>query len=106
MKQLKPFLDSKVELYNNPGFIAEDPISIPHQFSKKEDIEISGFLAASIAWGQRKTILKNSNQLIYWMDKDPLNFILNFTVSKRLKPFSFKYDFYRRNDKIGQSIRQ
>jgi len=86
MQQLKSFLDSKVELYNNLAFIEDDPISIPHQFSKKEDIEISGFLAASIAWGQRKTILKNANQLIYWMDNDPYNFVLNFT-DKDLTPF-------------------
>jgi uncharacterized protein (TIGR02757 family) len=86
MNELKTFLDSKVELYNSPAFIEDDPISIPHQFSKKEDIEISGFLAASIAWGQRKTILKNANQLIQWMDKDPFNFVLNFS-DKDLVPF-------------------
>jgi uncharacterized protein (TIGR02757 family) len=86
MKNIKSFLDAKVELYNSPAFIVDDPISIPHQFSKKEDIEISGFLAATIAWGQRKTILKNANQLILWMDKDPYNFVLNFS-DKDLVPF-------------------
>jgi len=54
---LKSFLDEKVEQYNHPGFIESDPISVPHQFSTKEDVEIAGFLAATIAWGQRKTIV-------------------------------------------------
>ncbi len=86
MKDIKSFLDSKVEQYNNTDFIVDDPISIPHQFSKKEDKEISGFLAASIAWGQRKTILKNAGRLIQSMDNDPHSFILNFS-NKDLAPF-------------------
>lgn len=51
-KELKEFLDEKVIQYNHPGFIDSDPIQIPHQFSVKEDIEIAGFLAATIAWGK------------------------------------------------------
>jgi uncharacterized protein (TIGR02757 family) len=86
IKNLKTFLDVKAELYNRPDFIADDPISIPHRFSKKEDIEISGFLAATIAWGQRKTIVKNANRLVDWMDLSPHDFILNFTENN-LSPF-------------------
>jgi hypothetical protein len=59
-KELKEFLDEKAELYNSPEFIEPDPISIPHRYSQKEDIEISGFLAATIAWGNRKMIVKNA----------------------------------------------
>ncbi len=55
---LKEFLDEKVELYNRPSFVDCDPVSIPHRFTRKEDIEISGFLAATIAWGNRKMILE------------------------------------------------
>ena len=61
---VKAFLEEKVLQYNQPDFIAPDPISIPHQFSEKEDIEIAGFLAASIAWGNRKMIVKNANRAI------------------------------------------
>ncbi len=86
IKNLKTFLDDKVEQYNRPSFIDSDPISIPHRFSKKEDIEISGFLAATIAWGQRKTIVKNANRLVEWMDISPHDFILNFTETD-LSPF-------------------
>ena len=78
-KELKLFLDEKFYQYNKPRFIETDPVSIPHLFSKKEDIEIAGFLASTIAWGQRKTILLNARRLLQWMDNDPHNFILNFT---------------------------
>ena len=60
--ELKEFLDEKAALYESPKFIGTDPIQIPHQFSKKEDIEIIGFLVATIAWGNRKSIIKNGNQ--------------------------------------------
>ena len=58
---LKTFLDEKYDLYNNKDFIGTDPIQIPHQFTKREDIEIAGFLIATIAWGQRKSIIANGN---------------------------------------------
>lgn len=74
---LKEFLDEKVELYNRPGFIELDPISIPHRYSKKEDIEISGFLAATIAWGNRKMILRNSIRMMEMLDDSPFEFVLN-----------------------------
>ncbi len=74
---LKVFLEEKVELYNNPSFIEADPISIPHQFTKKEDIEISGFLAATIAWGNRKMILRNANRMMEMLDESPYDFIIN-----------------------------
>ena len=62
--ELKSFLDEKVELYNNPKFIESDPIQIPHLYSLKEDIEIAGFLSATIAWGNRKIIISNSHSFI------------------------------------------
>lgn len=76
-QELKNFLDEKVEAYNRPAFIPDDPISIPHKFTKLQDIEITAFFAATIAWGQRKTILNNCNKLIGLMDHDPHNFILH-----------------------------
>jgi uncharacterized protein (TIGR02757 family) len=84
--ELKDFLEEKVFLYNNTRFIETDPVSIPHLFSKKEDIEIAGFLSATIAWGQRKTILRNGRLLMQCMEDDPHRFILNFTESD-LNPF-------------------
>jgi uncharacterized protein (TIGR02757 family) len=84
--ELKDFLDEKFFLYNTTAFIESDPVSIPHLFTKKEDIEIAAFLAATIAWGQRKTILRNARQLMQWMDDDPHRFIIDFTEAD-LKPF-------------------
>jgi uncharacterized protein (TIGR02757 family) len=83
---LKEFLEGKVLLYNNKKFIESDPISVPHLFSKKQDIEIAGFLAATIAWGNRKSIISNANKLVQWMDMDPHNFITHAT-DKELRPF-------------------
>ena len=84
--ELKDFLENKYNQYSRPGFIETDPISIPHLFTKKQDMEIAGFLAATISWGQRKTILKNARQLLHWMDDAPHDFILNFRKDD-LKPF-------------------
>ncbi|HBR52822.1 MAG TPA: TIGR02757 family protein [Flavobacteriaceae bacterium] len=77
MKQseLKDFLDEKTLRYNQPKFIESDPIQIPHQFSKKEDIEIAGFLTATIAWGNRKSILTNASKMMELLDNAPHDFI-------------------------------
>lgn len=74
---LKEFLDEKYDLYNRPNFIESDPISIPHRFILKEDREIAGFLAATISWGQRITIINNSNKLMKFMGESPYDFVMN-----------------------------
>lgn len=76
-QELKDFLDEKYYQFNNPEFVLSDPIQVPHSFSSKEDIEIAAFLSASIAWGQRKTIIKNAFRLMTFMDNQPYDFILN-----------------------------
>lgn len=80
-KELKEFLDEKASQYNTRNFIESDPIQIPHLFSKNEDIEISGFLSAIIAWGNRRMIIKNSKRIIELMDNSPFDFIMNHTQS-------------------------
>jgi len=75
--ELKEFLDTKVYQYNNPKFIESDPIQIPHQFSLKEDIEIAGFLTATIAWGNRKSIIKNATYMMQLLDNTPYDFVIN-----------------------------
>ncbi len=84
--ELKDFLEEKANKYNSSQFIESDPISIPHLFDKKQDIEISGFLAATIAWGQRATVIKNARRLVEWMDYHPHDFVLNASETD-LKPF-------------------
>lgn len=87
--ELKDFLDAKVVQYNNPKFIESDPIQIPHEFSKKEDIEISGFLTATIAWGNRKSIINNAKRLMELLDNSPFDFVMNHQQSdlEKLHPF-------------------
>src|SRR5512133_284517 len=80
-KELKQFLERKVEKYNQMDFIETDPVSIPHRFTLKEDIEISGFLSATIAWGNRTSILKNAKRMMDLMDDSPYDFIMNHTES-------------------------
>lgn len=75
--EIYQLLEEKFIQFNQTSFIENDPISIPHLFSAKEDIEIAGFLAATIAWGQRKTIVTNARKMIQLMDDAPYDFILH-----------------------------
>lgn len=75
--ELKEFLEEKVDLYNHPNFIKSDPIQIPHQYSIKEDIEIAGFLAATIAWGNRKMIINNAKRMMDAMGNSPYDFVMS-----------------------------
>jgi len=74
--ELKDFLDAKVIQYNTPDFIGSDPLQIPHRYTLKEDIEISGFLTATIAWGNRKSIITNAKRLMTLMDNAPYDFVM------------------------------
>jgi len=84
--EIKGMLDLLAAKHNQPNFIESDPISIPHLFSDKEDREISAFLVATIAWGQRITILKNGRRLVEMMDMSPASFVRDFSECD-LKPF-------------------
>ncbi|MES2574953.1 MAG: TIGR02757 family protein [Bacteroidota bacterium] len=77
--ELKSFLDEKVLQYNTLDFIESDPVQIPHLFTQKEDIEIAGFLSATIAWGNRKMIIKNSHKMIDLMGNSPYDFVMSHT---------------------------
>lgn len=97
--ELKEFLDEKVEQYNSKSFIAPDPISIPHLYSKKEDIEISGFLVATIAWGKREMIIKNGKQLMEMMDNSPFDFVNNYNEASDFKYIqNFKHRTFNSQD--------
>lgn len=95
---LKEFLEQKYREYNCERFIESDPISIPHLFSKKEDIEISAFLSATIAWGQRPTIIRNAQKLMSMMDKNPYDFILNGSAREFKKLDSFVHRTFNATD--------
>jgi len=91
IQDLKLFLDSKVAQYNRPDFIKNDPVCIPHLFTKKQDIEIMGFWAATLAWGQRVTIINKCKELIALMDNAPYDFIINHEEPDLKKLLHFKH---------------
>lgn len=95
--ELKEFLEEKYVKYNALGFIDSDPIQVPHMFNKKEDIEICSFLTSTIAWGQRKTIIKNSFKMMELMDNTPFDFIMN-SSEKEINNLSIKHRTFNEID--------
>ncbi len=98
--ELKEFLDEKVSLYNNPNFIESDPIMIPHQYNLKEDIEIAGFLAATIAWGNRKSIINNANKMMLLLGNSPHDFVMNHQEHHLEKLENFVHRTFNSTDLI------
>jgi uncharacterized protein (TIGR02757 family) len=98
MENLKDFLDKKVDEYNQPFFIKDDPVCIPHSFSKKQDIEIAGFFAAIFAWGNRATIINKSRELLQLMDNSPHNFCLTHSDTDLKKLLQFKHRTFTATD--------
>ncbi|WP_299179604.1 TIGR02757 family protein [uncultured Chryseobacterium sp.] len=88
-EELKSFLDEKADQYNNPDFIDNDPLQIPYRFSVKQDIEIAGFLSATISWGNRKSIIKSAEKMLDIMGNSPYDFVLNYS-EKDLKSIQDK----------------
>ena len=119
-QELKSYLDSCVKKFNTKDFIENDPISIPHQFSRRQDIEIMGFWVSMLAWGQRKTIINKANELIQLMDGAPYDFILNHEEKDRASFLNFKHrtfqaidtlyfleffqNFYKKNDSLESAF--
>lgn len=95
---LKDFLDKKVELYNQPAFIKDDPISIPHLFIKHQDREIAGFFAAIFAWGNRTTIINKSTELMLLMHNAPYDFCINHSDKDLKTLFHFKHRTFNATD--------
>lgn len=96
--ELKLFLDEKVLLYNHPNFIETDPIQIPHNFSTKEDIEIAGFLVATIAWGNRKSIINNGTKLMTLMGNSPYDFVMEYSEKQATTLSDFVHRTFNAND--------
>ena len=99
-QQLQDILEDAVKRFNQPDFIPNDPISIPHRFSKLQDIEIIGFWVSMLAWGQRKTIINNANKLINLMDGSPYDFIVNHQEEDRAKFSDFKHRTFQYTDTL------
>lgn len=97
---LKKYLDDCVEQFNNPDFIKDDPICIPHRFDLLQDIEITAFWVSMLAWGQRKTIINKANELIKLMDDAPYDFILNHEEKDRKRFLDFKHRTFQATDTL------
>jgi uncharacterized protein (TIGR02757 family) len=98
MDNLRDFLNKKVDEYNQPSFIKDDPVSIPHLFTKKQDIEIAAFFAALFAWGNRTTIIQKSRELMELMDMSPHSFIKNAGKNELNKLIHFKHRTFNTTD--------
>lgn len=98
LKALKDFLDKKVKQYNRPSFIPNDPICIPHLYTKKQDKEIAGFFAAVFSWGNRITIINKSKELLKMMDDAPYEFCTNHTEKDLKKLLGFKHRTFNDTD--------
>lgn len=97
---IKAFLEEKVAEFNRPEFIAQDPISLPHQFDKLQDIEIIGFWVAMLAWGKRTTIINSGKKLVELMDGAPHDFMVNHVEKDRAKFLSFKHRTFQPLDTL------
>lgn len=95
---LSVFLNKKVDQYNQPSFISNDPVSIPHLFSKKQDIEIAGFFAAIFSWGNRTTIIQKSKELMQLMNNEPYQFCLQHTEKDIKRLLAFKHRTFNTTD--------
>lgn len=100
MIDLKQLLDENVDRYNRPDFIANDPISIPHQFSGRQDQEIMGFWAATLAWGQRKTIIQSAAKLVELMDGSPYEFVRHHQEQDRQRFERFVHRTFQYTDSL------
>lgn len=96
--ELKALLDEKADFYNRPSFIENDPISIPHQFTLRQDIEIAGFFAAVLAWGKRITIIRKCNELMDRMDRSPYAFVTGHEYSDLKRLAGFKHRTFNDTD--------
>ncbi|HVZ56669.1 MAG TPA: TIGR02757 family protein [Chitinophagaceae bacterium] len=97
-RDLKTFLDTKVDQYNQPAFIPEDPVCVPHLFTRQQDIEIAAFFTATFSWGNRRTIIRKSTELMQRMDMQPHAFCLQ-AEPERLKALqSFRHRTFNDTD--------
>jgi len=100
LREVKRLLDQKYEFYDAPGFIKTDPVSIPHGFDRKEDIEIAGLFSALIAWGNRKAILNSAALMMQWMDHAPYEFTVNASAIEFRRFEKFVYRTFNGDDMI------
>jgi len=100
VEYLREWMEKRVDFYNRPDFIAEDPIAIPHRFSKRQDIEIAGFWTAVLAWGRRSLIMRKAEELLRRMDNAPYDFILHHTERDKMRLSDFVHRTFQGVDAL------
>ena len=100
LDRVKDYLDKKVAIYNAAAFIENDPISIPHQYLKRQDVEITAFWTAVLSWGQRKTIISKASELFSLMDGDPYLFIMEHKPKDLKRLLTFKHRTFQPDDTL------
>jgi len=100
IQEIKEFLDEKSDLYNRPRFIETDPIQVPKAFSRKEDVEIAGFLTATISWGTRKSIIQNAHRLLQLLDNQPYEFITSASERELVIASEFIHRTFNHTDTL------
>ena len=98
--ELRNFLDEKSALYESPWFVEEDPVQVPHQFTRKEDIEIAGFLTAIITWGKRSMVIASAQGMMERMDMSPLSFVMGATETEIERFSGFVYRTFNGTDAV------
>ncbi|HVU98787.1 MAG TPA: TIGR02757 family protein [Puia sp.] len=96
--ELQAFLDKKVAEYNRPAFVADDPIRVPHGYSRQQDIEIAAFFTAIFSWGNRTTIIRKSEELMRLMDQAPYEFVLHHTDKDLKRLLDFRHRTFNATD--------
>jgi uncharacterized protein (TIGR02757 family) len=98
LREIKKLLDSRLSLYNRAEFIERDPVSIPHRFSRRQDIEIAGLFAAVFSWGNRTTIVSKSRELMRRMDDAPYEFVRNHSENDLRQLSDFVHRTFQSTD--------
>ncbi|NNM93897.1 MAG: TIGR02757 family protein [Bacteroidia bacterium] len=96
--EMKAYLDAMADRYNNPDFIEYDPISVPHRYSLKEDIEIAGLLAATISWGDRRVIVRNGHKMLDLMGESPYDFVMSYKAGQLKSLDGFVHRTFNHDD--------
>jgi uncharacterized protein (TIGR02757 family) len=96
--ELKRLLNKACRQFNHPSFINDDPVSIPHRFTHKQDIEITGLFSSVLAWGNRTTIIRKCTELIQRMDGAPYQFITQHSETDLKALVGFKHRTFNDTD--------
>lgn len=97
---LRQVLDEAYEQYARPSFAEHDPIQVPRSFPQRVDAEVIGFLTATIAWGQRKTIITNAWKLVHLMDDAPHDFVMNASAGELRRMEGFVHRTFNSVDMV------